>query len=323
MDARTQNASSTTDREIVIERIFDAPRELVWEAMTNPDHVVNWWGPNGFSTTIEKMDFRVGGVWKHVMHGPDGKDYPNSSMFREIVKPERIVYAHGGKRKDGPGVHFLATWTFESLGKQTRLTLHQLFDSPEDRDIVIREYGAIEGGKQTLARLAGYLPQMTAFVITRTFDAPRELVWKAWTDEAHLKNWFGPKGVTIPACKLDLRVGGIFHYCMRMPDGKEMWGKWTFREIVAPQRLVLVNSFSDANGGITRHPLSASWPLETLSTTTFTEQGGKTLLTIEWSPYNASAEERATFDAARPSMTQGWTGTFEQLEGYLAELTNH
>jgi uncharacterized protein YndB with AHSA1/START domain len=162
MDAQTRNASSTADREIIIERVFDAPRDLVWEAWTNPEHVTQWWGPNGFTTTIKKMDFRVGGVWKLTMHGPDGTDYPNSSIFREIVVPERIVFTHGGGSKDGPNSKFLSTWTFEALGAQTRVTMRLLFDTPEDRDLIVRAYGAIEGGKQTLARLAEYLPKVLA-----------------------------------------------------------------------------------------------------------------------------------------------------------------
>jgi uncharacterized protein YndB with AHSA1/START domain len=102
MTAPKNNPSeNTSDREIVITREFNAPRELVWEAMTNPKHVVNWWGPRGFSTTIEEMDVRPGGVWKHVMRGLDGINYPNKSIFKEIVKPERIVYQHGGKRENG------------------------------------------------------------------------------------------------------------------------------------------------------------------------------------------------------------------------------
>jgi len=161
MDASTNNAAaSTADREIVITRTFDAPRELVWEAMTNPEHVVNWWGPNGFSTTIEKMDLRVGGVWKHVMHGPDGTDYPNKSVFTEIVKPDRIKYSHGGGTKGKPGVQFEATWTFDVVGTQTKVTLHSIFPTAADRDLVVKTYGAIEGGKQTLARLADYLSKM-------------------------------------------------------------------------------------------------------------------------------------------------------------------
>lgn len=160
MDASIQNASDSAEREILIERIFDAPRELVWEAWTNPEHVAQWWGPDGFTTTIKEMDFSVGGVWKLTMHGPDGMEYPNSSVFREIVKPERIVFAHGGKREGGPGAHFLSTWTFEALGDQTRVRMQLLFDTPAERDRVIREFGAIEGGKQTFARLAEYLEKV-------------------------------------------------------------------------------------------------------------------------------------------------------------------
>ncbi len=148
-----------SDREIFIARDFAAPRELVWEAMTNPKHVVNWWGPRGFSMTIEVMDFRVGGEWKHVMRGPDGVNYPNHSVFQEIVKPERIVFSHGGRREGGPGVSFVSTWSFENLAAdKTRVSIRMVFPSAEERDRVVKEFGAIEGGKQTLERLGEYLP---------------------------------------------------------------------------------------------------------------------------------------------------------------------
>jgi uncharacterized protein YndB with AHSA1/START domain len=157
-----------------------------------------------------------------------------------------------------------------------------------------------------------------AFVITRTFDAPRELVWAAWTDAKHLREWFGPKGFKIVACDLDLKPGGVFHYGMQAPDGNVMWGKWTFREINLPNKLIVVTSFSDKERGVTRHPMSATWPLETLSRTTFTEENGKTTLTVRWTAINANEIERATFDAAHDGMTMGFTGTFEQLDAYLA-----
>jgi uncharacterized protein YndB with AHSA1/START domain len=151
------------DREIFLSRDFSAPRELVWEAWTNPEHVVHWWGPRGFTTTVEKMDVRPGGVWKHVMHGPDGANYPNKSVFKEVVKPERIVFSHGGGREGGPGAHFVASWTFDEIDQnQTRVSLRLVFPSAEDRDVVIKEFGAIEGGKQTLERLAEHLVQMEA-----------------------------------------------------------------------------------------------------------------------------------------------------------------
>jgi len=155
------------------------------------------------------------------------------------------------------------------------------------------------------------------FVLSRVFDAPRDRVWKAWTEVERLKQWFSPKGFTVIAATMDLRPGGSYHYGMRTPTGQEMWGKWVFREIKAPERLVLVNSFSDAAGNLTRHPMAPTWPLEMLSSTTFTEQAGKTTLTLEWLPLNASAVEIATFEAGRAGMTMGWTGTMEQLTAYL------
>ncbi len=122
----------------------------------------------------------------------------------------------------------------------------------------------------TAARRDGDAP----FTLAHTFAAPRARVWRAWTDPAELKQWFGPAGYTLPTCRMDLRPGGTFHYCMRSPDGKDMWGKWTFREIAAPERLAIVTSFSDAQGGITRHPMAPTWPQETLAVTTFTEEVG-------------------------------------------------
>jgi len=159
------------------------------------------------------------------------------------------------------------------------------------------------------------------FVITRVFDAPRELVFKAFTDPEHMKKWWGPKGFTVIASKMELRPGGIYHYGMRAPDGSTMWGKFVYREIVAPERLVFVNSFSDEQGGVTRHPWSPGWPLEMLSTFTFAEQGGKTALTIRWVPLNPTDEERKTFEAGHDSMRQGWTGTLDQLAAYLAKTS--
>ncbi len=158
------------------------------------------------------------------------------------------------------------------------------------------------------------------FVLTRILAAPRELVFKVWTQPQHLQEWFSPKGFTVLAAKMDLRPGGFYHYGMRLPDGKEMWGKWIFREIVAPERIVFINTFSDAQGGLTRHPFSENWPSEMLSTITFAEKDGGTLLTIRWAPYNATEVEIKTFDEGRPGMQQGWGGTMEQLVTYLTQL---
>jgi uncharacterized protein YndB with AHSA1/START domain len=147
-------AAGTAGREIVTTRVFDAPWELVWKAWTDPNHVKEWWGPNGFTNTIHEMDVRPGGVWRFVMHGPDGTDYQNKIVFLEIVKPERIVYDH----VSGPKFH--VTVTFEEQGGRTKLTLRMLFATAAERDNVVEKFGAIEGAKQTLGRLADYLPGM-------------------------------------------------------------------------------------------------------------------------------------------------------------------
>jgi len=157
------------------------------------------------------------------------------------------------------------------------------------------------------------------FVISCTLDASRDLVWKAWTERKRLMQWFGPKGSTMPAAKMDLHPEGNFHFCLCSPTGEETWGKWTFREITAPGRIVLVHSFSDEDGGITRHPSNPTWPLEMLSTVTFEALGARTRLTVQGLPLNATGAECETFDASHEGMTLGWDGTFERLAEYLAQ----
>ena len=158
------------------------------------------------------------------------------------------------------------------------------------------------------------------FVISRVFDAPRDLLWKCFTEPERMKQWWGPKGFTVLVSKMDLRPGGTYLYGMRTPDGKDMWGRMVYREIVPPEKIVFINSFSDEQGGLTRHPMAPTWPMEMLSIFTFEEQpGGKTRFTVRWSPYNATAEEQAAFDKGHDSMNMGWSGTLEQLGAYLAK----
>jgi uncharacterized protein YndB with AHSA1/START domain len=159
---------------------------------------------------------------------------------------------------------------------------------------------------------------MTPFVISRVFDAPRERVWKAWTEAAELKKWWGPQGFKVHTCRVDLRPGGVFHYGMTAPDGSDVWGKFTYREIAAPRKLVFIVSFSDPNGAVTRHPWSPNWPLQILSNVEFEEQAPRrTKVTVTWLPHDASEVEQQTFEAGRDSMKQGWGGTLDQLTAYL------
>nr|WP_245976073.1 SRPBCC domain-containing protein [Paenibacillus prosopidis] len=160
----------------------------------------------------------------------------------------------------------------------------------------------------------------TTLEITRTFNAPRDLVFKAWTDPDHLKHWWGPKDFDISISKFDLQPGGIFHYSMQNADGDRMWGKFVFREVAGPGKLVFVNSFSDFQGNIARAPFSELVPLEILNIVTFTEQDGQTILTIKVSPIQATEEEVQFFHSIHSSMYQGYGGTFDELDAYLAKL---
>ncbi|HEX8905702.1 MAG TPA: SRPBCC family protein [Longimicrobiaceae bacterium] len=151
--------SPTADREIVVTRLVDAPRELVWRVWTEPGHIAKWWGPNGFTNTIHEMDVRPGGIWRFIMHGPDGVDYPNRVDYQEVVRPERLVYLHGDDGGD-ESRHFHVTVTFADEGGKTRLTMRSIFATPEARDYVVREFGAIDGAHQTLTRLEEYVAKM-------------------------------------------------------------------------------------------------------------------------------------------------------------------
>ena len=152
-DAPPQTA--TADREIVISRIIDAPRELVFEAFTEVRHLSRWWGPNGFTTTTRSFEFRVGGVWDFVMHGPGGTDYDEWITWTDIAVPERIELLHG-ESSDDPNP-FESVLTFVPEGAATRIEMRTVFRTKELRDEAVEKYGAIEGGRQTLSNLAAYV----------------------------------------------------------------------------------------------------------------------------------------------------------------------
>lgn len=156
------------------------------------------------------------------------------------------------------------------------------------------------------------------FRVSRLLDAPRALVFLAHTDVAQLAGWMGAAGSTTLRADLDLKPGGIHHYGVRMPDGSEMWGRQVFQEIKAPEKIVHLQSFSDALGEPTRHPMAPTWPLEMLATTEFRDAGhGRTELSISWSPHRATEEEARAFDQAREGMAAGWKASLDRLEAHL------
>ena len=166
----------------------------------------------------------------------------------------------------------------------------------------------------------GRSPAGNEFVISRTFDAPRDLVWQAWSEAERLARWWGPKGFDIHVAKLDFRPGGIFHYRMATKNGQEMWGRFIYQEITAPERTVFISSFSNETGNVARAPFfDGGWPLEVHNTLTLVENGGRTTLTIRAYPIHATDAERKTFESNFDSMRQGFGGTFDQLAEYLVK----
>jgi uncharacterized protein YndB with AHSA1/START domain len=158
------------------------------------------------------------------------------------------------------------------------------------------------------------------FRITRTFNAPRALVFQAMTETEHLQHWWGPKGCRLTVASHEPRPGGMFHYCMHFPGGVDMWGRFVYREIVAPERIVFVSGFADAAGNAAPNPMSPDWPMEMLNTTTLAEQDGKTVLSLLSQPINATELERENFKAGHASMQGGFGGMYDNFDEYLATL---
>jgi uncharacterized protein YndB with AHSA1/START domain len=308
-ERRDSPVEDTSEREIVITRVFDAPRVLVFEAWTDPRHLVHWWGPKGFTNTFREIDVRPGGVWRFIMHGPDGRDYQNKIVYDEIVKPERLVYSHHGD--EGEPVRFQTTVTFAEQGGETELTMRMVFQSATERNRVVKEYRAIEGGNHTLDRLAEHMSRISGakpatgdVMIARVFDAPRELVFRVWTDPKHVAKWWGPGGFTNPVCELDVRPGGAIRIHMRGPDGIVYPMTGIYRETVEPERLVFTSAALDENG----NPL-----FEILNTVTFAEQGGKTTLTLHARVVKATAKAAPHLAGAE----MGWTQSLQRLAEYV------
>ncbi|MGW2049848.1 SRPBCC family protein [Streptomyces sp. NPDC001858] len=152
----TRAEPTPADREILISRVIDAPRELVFEAFTEVRHLSRWWGPEGFTTTTRSFEFREGGEWEFVLHGPDGTDYSEWIRWLRIVPPERIALLHGESRDDPNAFESFLTFAPDGAAA-TRLVMRTVFATKELRDEAVEKYHAIEGGRQTLSSLAAYV----------------------------------------------------------------------------------------------------------------------------------------------------------------------
>lgn len=292
----------SSDREIIVTRVFDAPQELVFDAWTDPKHLPCWWGPRGFTTTIHEMDVKPGGTWRLTMRGPDGKDYQNRIIFVDVQRPERLVYQHQPEPGSEP-VSFETTVTFARQGDKTHLTLRMLFPTAAERDHAEEKYHAMEGGNQTLGRLAEHLATRHEVTIARMIDASPEMVFKAFTDAGHLKHWWGPRGFTNPVCEFDARPGGAIRIHMRAPDGVIYPMVGTVLEIVEPERLVFTSQALDKDGNAL---------FENLNTVTFAEHDGKTKVTVH-AKVQTATEQGAPY---LNGMNEGWRMTIDRLEEY-------
>ena len=309
MNATKNNESNTADREMVAVRFLDAPRELVWKVWTEPKHIAHWWGPKGFTNTIQMMDVKPGGVWELTMHSPDGISFPNKHIFEEVVKFERLVYVHSAPA-------FRATITFEEQGTKTKITMRMVFETAELRDQIVKAHKAAEGLEQNMDRLVKHINHVSAtshntkgdVFFKRIFDAPRQLVFDAWTKCELLEKWWGPKGFTNPRCEIDVRPGGNIRIDMRGSNGITYPMIGTFKEITPPERIVFASSAIDAE----EKPI-----FNVENVVTFEELDGKTVLSV-----HASVVE--VFDKIAyqhmKGMETGWSQSLDRLEEMVHSL---
>lgn len=314
-------AAKNKSNELKISRIYDASVKAVWDAWTDPEQVAKWWGPRGFTLTTHSKDLKVGGVWKYTMHGPDGTDYPNKTVYHEVEKYSRLVYDHGATDETPP--LFRVTVQFAEVNGKTKMDMTMTLPNPEAA-AETKKFIKKAGGNSTWDRLAEYLEKESTgkekFVINRTFDAPMALMFEMWTNPKHLSQWLPPTGLKMEFIRSDIKPGGSTFYFMSGGDLK-MYGSMQYLEIQKPNRVVYTQQFRDENENISRHPLAPTWPETMLTTVDLTEEGpDQTRVTVTWEVYgSATPEDLKAFIQEKPGMTQGWTGSFDKLEDLLAK----
>jgi uncharacterized protein YndB with AHSA1/START domain len=245
--AHPTRVSLDTPAEIVTTRLLDAPVAPVWRAFTESAQVVQWWGPVGFSTTTREMHVRTGGRGLHTMHGPDGRDYPNRIVYTMVVPQELLAWAHDADGDGPPLLH--ARVQFQALGERTMIALTHVLPCAAARDENIATYGSVQGAIDTTNRLAAHLVTMPTdrdFVIVREYEAPRALLWQAFTEAEHLSRWWGPEVLRLSHCEVEPRVGGSYSTTMTGPypgpGDSDYAVDGVFLEIVAPERFVVTQN---------------------------------------------------------------------------------
>lgn len=315
--------AKTKSKDITIVRIYDAPVKMVWDAWNDVKQAAQWWGPRGFTITSHSKDLRPGGIWHYTMHGPDGKDWPNKTLYHVVEPYARLVYDHGGY-DDKPPL-FRVTATFADVGGKTKLEMTMSLPTVEAAEET-RKFIKQAGGNGTWDRLGEFLAKKKDgkenFIINRSFDAPIETMFDMWTNPKHFVKWLAPTGFNMEFRRDDIKTGGSTFYSMSNGSGVTMYGRARYLEITKPNRIVYTQEFTDANEGPARHPMAPTWPAMMKTTVTLTPEGPDgTRVTVEWEVEGkCTADEMETFKIARGGMTQGWTGSFDKLEDYLSNL---
>ena len=306
--------------EISLTRVYDAPVKTVWDAWTDPQQVAQWWGPRGFTLTTHSKDLRPGGIWHYTMHGPDGVDYPNKTLYHEVEECKKLVYDHGGNDERKP--LFRVTVLFSESDGKTTMEMKMGFPSAEEMEAA-RKIIKNAGGNTTWDRLAEYLNEtekgQSTFVINRSFPAPIDLLFKAWTDPDQLSMWLPPVGFEMEVRQADIRDGGSCFFQMSNGGDVAFYGLFEYREVDEPCRIVYVQRFCDEQQNQTRHPFAPLFPAALLTTVQLVSEGpDATRVTVTMNPHGeAKAEEVEAFIDQRSGMTQGWTGSFDKLESVI------
>ena len=310
--------------ELYITRIYNAPVEMVWDAWTDPEQVKQWWGPRGFSLTTHSKDLKPGRRWVYTMHGPDGVDYPNNTLYYEVETYRKLVYDHGANENQ-PALFRVTVFFTEEKGK-TKMEMTMSLETPEAAE-QIKKFIKQAGGNSTWDRLAEYVDQKTTgidkFVINRSFKTDVETLYNVWTQPEHIRQWLAPTGFNMTYLNSEIKAGSTVRYYMDGPNGLRMYGRAHYIELKKPEKIVYTQVFTDANDNISRHPHAPTWPETMLTTIELVQEDDQhTRATITWEVYGqATQAEKDTFISARGGMTQGWTGSFDKLEYYL-ELQN-
>jgi uncharacterized protein YndB with AHSA1/START domain len=283
----TLSVSPSGEREIVMTRVFNAPRGLVFDAWTRPELLVRWYGARGWSLPVCEIDLRPGGTYRYVMCGPDGAEITLRGTYREVDPPERLVSVEGfseGFSEQGwrPEDQTVSTMVLTERDGKTTWSMTTTYPSREVRDAAYALKQAWDGMSYSLDRLDEVL-RTRDLVVTRAFDAPIERLWQAWTESDDVKQWWGPLGFTAPIAKMDVRAGGTSLVCMRSPDGVEFYNTWNYRRIDPLERLEFVVAFANDKGeqvSPAELGLPADLAREVPHVVVFAANGDRTLVTV-------------------------------------------